>query len=81
MDYFFKVWDRARKAYNLERHVKADLEEIYIKIYFQGKVVVRADGASEDIEIVYTQAAQRLIDWMQQKGKENEDLHNMRQRI
>lgn len=68
MDAFFKVWDRARKLYDLERFVKVNFDEAKIRIIYQGQIIVRADGEYTELEIMYTQAAQRLATWLQQKG-------------
>lgn len=68
MDAFFKVWDRARKLYDLERLVKINFDEALIRIYYKGQIIVRADGDYNELEIMYTQAANRLATWMQQKG-------------
>lgn len=68
MDAFFKVWDRARKLYDLERIVKVNFDEAKIRIIYQGQIIVRADGEYTELEIMYTQAAQRLATWLQQKG-------------
>ncbi|MBP5597915.1 MAG: hypothetical protein J6Y02_21285 [Pseudobutyrivibrio sp.] len=68
MDAFFKVWDRARKLYDLERLVKVNFDEAKIRIIYQGQIIVRADGEYTELEIMYTQAAQRLATWLQQKG-------------
>lgn len=68
MDSFFKVWDRARKLYDLERIVKVNFDEAKIRIIYQGQIIVRADGEYTELEIMYTQAAHRLATWLQQKG-------------
>ena len=68
MDAFFKVWDRARKLYDLERLVKVNFDEAKIRIIYQGQIIVRAEGEYTELEIMYTQAAQRLATWLQQKG-------------
>lgn len=68
MDVFFKVWEKAKKHYNLERFVKINFDEALIRIYYKGQIIVRADGDYNELEIMYTQAANRLATWMQQKG-------------
>lgn len=59
----------ARKAYGLERLVHIDFEEAYIRIYQDGRVIVRADGTLDELEELYTQAALRLTQWLQLKGE------------
>ena len=69
MHEFFKVWGIAKQLYGLERLVHIDLEEAYIRIFLDGKIIVRADGPSEDLEYIYLTAASYLVDWLQQQGK------------
>lgn len=75
MGEFFRVWDTARKKYGLERKVHIDLNEAYMRIYQGDQIIVRADGTYNDLEIMYIQAAVRLVAWMQQKEKEYDKLH------
>lgn len=69
MDEFFRVWKKAKKHYGLERTVRVNSDEAYMRIYLDGKIIVRVDGTQDDLEILYTQAAQRLLSWMQQREK------------
>ena len=63
MEQFFKVWDIAKK-YGLERIVHIDSDEAYIRIYHNGKIVVRADSSHKEKEFLYVTAATRLLEWL-----------------
>lgn len=77
MDVFYKVWEAAKKIYELERTVHIDLEEAYIRIYLAGSIIVRVDGTHEELEEMYTTAAARLLDWMQQRKKHEKEMRYM----
>ena len=68
MGKFFEVWKLASKAYGLSRIVHIDLEEAYMRIYQDEKIIVRVEGTCEEIEDLYIAAALRLLQWMQMRG-------------
>lgn len=69
MGEFFRVWEIARDKYGLERVVHFDLEEAYMRIYLDGKIIVRVDTSSDDKELLYLQAAKRLLGWMEMRER------------
>ena len=64
MDEFFRIWPIAKDRYGLERKVVSNFEEAYIRIYQDQQIIVRVDGTYDDTELLYTTAANRLLDWM-----------------
>jgi len=66
MEQFFKVWEIA-KRYGLERRVRISDKETYIRIYQDGKIIVRADGDCNDVEHLYLTAAKRLLDYLRER--------------
>lgn len=80
MDEFFAVWKAAKDIYGLERKAHIDFEEVYIRIYLDGEVIVRADGIPEELDYVYSQAAQRLAAWVRGKN-EQIGMCDMRQEV
>jgi len=69
---FFRVWEKARDKYGLERKVVVNDDEAYIRIYQDKKVIVRSDGTWDNTDHVYEQAAKRLHDWLEQQNKNRE---------
>ena len=68
MSEFFKVWELAHKIYGLSRLVHVDLEEAYMRIYLEDKIIVRVEGTFDELEDMYIAAALRLLQWMQVRG-------------
>lgn len=75
MGEFFRVWKKALSKYDLERKVYIDFEEAYMRIYHHGNVIVRVDGTYDELEIMYIQAAVRLVAWLQAKEQSYDKLH------
>lgn len=75
MGEFFRVWKKALSKYDLERKVHIDFEEAYMRIYHHGNVIVRVDGTYDELEIMYIQAAVRLVAWLQAKEQSYDKLH------
>ena len=63
MEKFFEVWDIA-KRYGLERTVHIADKETYIRIYLDGKTVVRVNGECNNVEHLYLMAASRLLEYL-----------------
>lgn len=69
MDEFFEVYEMAKDALGLSRVTKFTLDEAIMKIFSNGKLIIRVEELPEDREKLYLAAALRLIDYLQQQGE------------